>query len=72
MYRLKQYLVFGGLLWVVLNSGLLELLENDALVPVLVGVIVFLLIVAVGVTLYAHKKKKEDGKDLGDEKSPLL
>lgn len=56
MSRFKQYLFFGGLLFIFQSRLVKGVFQSPAFLNTVLGMIVFLLIVAVVVTYYAKKR----------------
>lgn len=72
MSVLKQYVFFGVLIWVAGSDWIAKLSENRSWEVISVGVIVFLLFVAVCMTCYVlWRRRKEKQKNRGHN-SPLL
>lgn len=71
MSLLKHYVVFGLLAWLAVSNGLNGFEDIAAVGKAAMRVIVGLLLTAAGMTVYALRVKRKNGKKNGDD-APLL
>ena len=70
MSVLRQYALFALLVLFSRSQWMGVMLKGQAAWPVIIGVIIFLLLVALGMTVYVIWSRKREQKDRGN--SPLL
>lgn len=71
MSVLKHYIVFGLLFWLAFSGRLGFLADGDKFLKTVIWLIVFLFLIAVGMTVYVIWQRKRKGRRNGGH-SPLL